>query len=107
MSEIVFIEYPRCTTCKKAKAWHDNPTKAELEKWIPASGLPLRLFFTTSGTLYRSLGVKKMLDEGLSEDEATTLLATDGMLVKRPLVLVDGVPLTPGFKPAEWEEKLL
>lgn len=121
MSEIVFIEYPRCTTCKKAKAWldehhvaytdrnikDDNPTKEELEKWIPASGLPLRRFFNTSGMLYRSLGVKKMLDEGLSEDEATTLLATDGMLVKRPLVLVDGVPLTPGFKPAEWEEKLL
>jgi arsenate reductase (glutaredoxin) len=85
----------------------DNPTKAELDAWIPASGLPLRRFFNTSGTLYRSLGVKKMLDEGLSEDEATTLLATDGMLVKRPRVLVDGVPLTPGFKPAEWEEKLL
>ena len=121
MSEIVFIEYPCCTTCKKAKAWldehhvaytdrnikEDNPTEEELEKWIPASGLPLRRFFNTSGTLYRSLGVKRMLDEGLSDDEATAVLATDGMLVKRPLVLVDGVPLTPGFKPKEWEERLL
>ena len=119
--EVLFVEYPKCSTCKKARAWleaqgiafesrhivEEPPTAAELAAWQQASGLSLRRFFNISGMLYRELGVKKMLDEGLSEDEATTLLATDGMLVKRPLVLVDGVPLTPGFKPAEWEEKLL
>ena len=120
MSEIVFIEYPRCTTCKKAKTWldehhvtytdrnikDDNPPKAELDAWIPASGLPLRRFFNTSGTLYRSLGVKKMLDEGMGDDAALELLASNGMLVKRPLLVVDGVPAAPGFKEAAWKEAL-
>ena len=121
MGEILFIQYPRCSTCKKAKAWldshgvsytsrditEDNPSKEELKAWKEASGLPIRRFFNTSGKLYRELNVKKLLDAGMEDDEAYALLATDGMLVKRPILLIDGVPLTPGFKEAEWAEKLL
>ena len=121
MGEILFIQYPRCSTCKKAKAWldshgiaytsrditEDNPTKEELKAWKEASGLPVRRFFNTSGKLYRELNVKKLLDAGMKDDEVYALLATDGMLVKRPILLIDGVPLTPGFKEAEWAEKLL
>jgi arsenate reductase len=118
---ITFIQYPRCSTCRKAKAWldghgiayterdiaEDNPGADELRRWQEASGLPVRRFFNTSGRLYRELGVKKLLDEGMEDADAFALLATDGMLVKRPLLVVDGVPLTPGFREAEWEEKLL
>lgn len=117
---VVFIEYPKCSTCKKAKKWlqdqgidfeerdivADNPTAAELRAWREASGLPVRRFFNTSGTRYRELDVKRRLDEGMTADEAYDLLATDGMLVKRPLLVVDGVPAAPGFREATWAEAL-
>lgn len=115
---MLFIEYPKCTTCKKAKKWLDdnsieytdrhikeeNPTYEELKKWYEESGLPLKRFFNTSGLIYKSMGLKDKLTE-MSEDEQLKLLATDGMLVKRPLVIADGAILT-GFKEKEWEEKL-
>ncbi|MGI6755253.1 MAG: arsenate reductase family protein [Atopobiaceae bacterium] len=117
---VVFIEYPRCTTCKRAKKWleehgidftdrhivEQNPTSAELSAWHKASGLPLRRFFNTSGTLYREMGLKDKLNAGMSDEEGYQLLATNGMLVKRPILLVDGTPLTPGFKETEWAEAL-
>lgn len=115
----LFIQYPKCSTCQKAKAWLDghginyndrhiveqNPTEAELATWIDASGLPIRRFFNTSGILYRELGLGSKLDS-LDRTEAIRLLATNGMLVKRPLVITDGAVLV-GFKPAEWEQTLL
>lgn len=115
---MLFIEYPKCTTCKKAKKWLDdngieytdrhikeeNPTYEELKKWYEESGLPLKRFFNTSGLIYKSMGLKDKLPK-MSEDEQLKLLATDGMLVKRPLVIADGAILT-GFKEKEWEEKL-
>mgnify|MGYP000810150660 FL=1 len=108
---VLFIEYPKCTTCKKAKKWldehgveyvdrhivEDNPTAAELAEWHERSGLPLRRFFNTSGMKYRELGIKAKLDAGMTDEEAYELLATDGMLVKRPLIVADNVVLT-GFK---------
>ncbi len=117
---VLFIEYPKCTTCKKAKKWldehgveyidrhivEDNPTAAELAKWHERSGLPLRRFFNTSGMRYRELGIKAKLDAGMTDEEAYALLATDGMLVKRPLVVADNVVLT-GFKEDSWAEALL
>ena len=117
---VLFIEYPKCTTCKKAKKWlddhgveyvdrhivEDNPTAGELAAWQARSGLPLRRFFNTSGMKYRELGVKAMLDAGMTDEEAFALLATDGMLVKRPIVVADDTVLT-GFKEAAWEEALL
>ena len=117
---VLFIEYPKCTTCKKAKKWldehgveyvdrhivEDNPTAGELAAWQARSGLPLRRFFNTSGMKYRELGVKAMLDAGMTDEETFALLATDGMLVKRPIVVADDVVLT-GFKEAAWEEALL
>ena len=117
---VLFIEYPKCTTCKKAKKWldehgieyadrhivEDNPTAAELAEWHERSGLPLRRFFNTSGMKYRELGIKAKLDAGMTDEEAYELLATDGMLVKRPIVVTDGTVLT-GFKEAAWEEALL
>lgn len=117
---VLFLEYPKCTTCKKAKKWldehgveyvdrhivEDRPTAAELEEWIARSGLPLRRFFNTSGIKYRELGVKAQLDAGMSEEDAIALLASDGMLVKRPLVVTDGGVLV-GFKEAAWEDSLL
>lgn len=119
MSQILFLEYPRCTTCKKAKKWLDErgvdyadrhiveerPSEEELSAWIALSGLPLRRFFNTSGMAYRELGVKARLDAGMTDDEAIALLATNGMLVKRPLVVGDGFVLV-GFKEGEWEERL-
>ena len=116
---MLFIEYPKCTTCQKAKRWLDdhgiayqdrhikeeNPSFEELKVWYQRSGLPLKRFFNTSGLLYKSMGLKDKLPT-MSEDEQLQLLATDGMLVKRPLLVTDTVVLT-GFKPAEWEEKLL
>lgn len=116
----LFIEYPKCTTCKKVKKWldehgveyidrhivEDNPTAEELAAWQQRSGLPLRRFFNTSGMKYRELGIKAKLDAGMSDEEAFALLATDGMLVKRPIVVTDGAVLV-GFKEAAWEEALL
>ncbi|MBP7185334.1 MAG: arsenate reductase family protein [Ruminococcus sp.] len=113
-----FICYPKCSTCKKAQTWLDsngikyelrdikgnNPTADELREWHKKSGLPLRRFFNTSGQLYRSLELKDKLDN-LSEDEQFDLLASDGMLVKRPLLVTDSKVLV-GFKEKEWEETL-
>lgn len=84
----------------------DNPTAEELASWQQRSGLPLRRFFNTSGMKYRELGIKAKLDAGMSDEEAFALLATDGMLVKRPIVVTDGAVLV-GFKEAAWEEALL
>ena len=116
---MLFICYPKCTTCQKAKKWlesqgiayterniaEENPTYAELKKWYKKSGLPLKSFFNTSGLLYKSMQLKDKLPE-MSEEEQLKLLATDGMLVKRPLV-VDGDNVLTGFKEAEWTEKML
>ncbi|MBP3481618.1 MAG: arsenate reductase family protein [Clostridia bacterium] len=113
---MLFIEYPKCTTCQKAKKWldennltyedrnikEDNPTYDELRKWYGKSGLSLKKFFNTSGLLYKSMKLKDKLPE-MSEDEMLMLLATDGMLVKRPIVITDDIVLT-GFKPSEWEK---
>lgn len=110
--------YKKCSTCQRALKWLDEkgidyeerpireerPTAEELKEWYQQSGLPLKRFFNTSGSLYKELNLKERLP-GMSEDEQLALLATDGMLVKRPLVVGDGVVLT-GFKEAEWEEKL-
>ena len=111
-----FICYPKCTTCQKAKKWLDekgisyelrdikekNPTAAELKDWHKKSGLPLKKFFNTSGLLYKSMELKNKLPE-MSEDEQIKLLATDGMLVKRP-ILVNGSKVLVGFKESEYEE---
>ncbi len=113
---MLFICYPKCSTCKKARKWleeneigfderdikENRPTRKELAKWHKASGLPLRRFFNTSGMLYRELQLKDKLSD-MSEDEMLDLLATDGMLVKRPLLITDDAVLV-GFKQAEWEE---
>ncbi len=115
---ILFLEYPKCSTCKKAKAWletngvafddrhivEQNPTAAELKGWWQQSGLPLKKFFNTSGLLYKSLGLKDKLPT-MTEEEQLRLLASDGMLVKRPLVIREGMVLT-GFREGEWAEKL-
>jgi arsenate reductase len=115
---MLFIEYPKCSTCQKAKKWldengfdytdrhikEDNPTYEELKSWHEQSGLPLKRFFNTSGLLYKSMQLKDKL-QTMSEDEQLRLLATDGMLVKRPLLICDKAVLT-GFKQNEWEEKL-
>ena len=115
---MVFLQYPPCSTCKKAKTWLDahglaytdrhikeaNPTYEELKLWYEMSGLPLKRFFNTSGLLYKSLNLKERLPE-MSEEEQLRLLATDGMLVKRPLIIQDSMVLT-GFKEAEWEKLL-
>ena len=113
-----FIEYAKCSTCKKAKSWLDakgipyecrpireqNPTAEELKEWHKQSGLPLKRFFNTSGNLYKELGLKDKMAQ-MTEEEQLKLLATDGMLVKRPLVVTEDMVLT-GFKEAEWKEKL-
>ena len=115
---MLFIEYPPCSTCQKAKKWLDekgiaytdrhikekNPTYEELKAWYAMSGLPLKKFFNTSGLVYKSLGLKDKLPT-MTEDEQLRLLATDGMLVKRPLVIGDDFVLT-GFKEKDWEEKV-
>ena len=115
---MLFICYPKCTTCQKAKKWlesqgiayterniaEENPTYAELKEWYKKSGLPLKRYFNTSGLLYKSMQLKDKLLE-MSEEEQLKLLATDGMLVKRPLV-VDGDTVLTGFKEAEWIEKM-
>ena len=115
---MLFIQYPPCTTCQKAKKWLDahgisyqdrhikenNPTYEELKHWYEISGLPLKKFFNTSGLVYKSLGLKDKLPT-MTEEEQLHLLATDGMLIKRPLVISGDVVLT-GFKEAEWEARL-
>lgn len=117
---VLFVEYPKCTTCKRAKKWlddhgvayadrhivEDNPTAAELADWHGRSGLPVRRFFNTSGMKYRELGVKAQLDAGMSEADAFELLATDGMLVKRPIIAAGDTVLV-GFRESEWEAALL
>ena len=116
---MLFIEYPKCTTCKKAKKWLESheitftdrpikeeaPTYDELKEWHQKSGLPLKKFFNTSGQLYRSLELKDKLPS-MSEEEQFRLLASDGMLVKRPIVVTENAVLV-GFKEAEWEKELL
>ena len=118
-SDVLFIEYPKCSTCRKAKKWldergiaytdrhivEDNPTADELRTWIATSGLPIRRFFNTSGMKYRELGMKDRFAVGITEDECLELLSQDGMLVKRPLVVGDDFVLV-GFKQAEWEQAL-
>ena len=115
---MLFIQYPPCSTCQKAKKWLDakgvaytdrhikenNPTYEELKAWYEMSGLPLKKFFNTSGMIYRDLGLKDKLP-AMSEEEQLRLRATDGMLVKRPLVIGDGFVLT-GFREKEWAEKI-
>lgn len=117
---VLFVEYPKCTTCKRAKKWlddhgvaytdrhivEDNPTADELADWHGHSGLPVRRFFNTSGMKYRELGVKAQLDAGMSDAEAFELLATDGMLVKRPIIVAGDTVLV-GFRESEWEAALL
>lgn len=116
---MVFLCYPACTTCKKAQAFLDglgvsytlrnikaeNPSREELAEWHARSGLPLKRFFNTSGLAYKALGLKDKLP-GMSEEEQLRLLASDGMLVKRPVVVTESAVLV-GFRPAEWEKALL
>ncbi|MBR5381169.1 MAG: arsenate reductase family protein [Oscillospiraceae bacterium] len=116
---MLFVCYPKCTTCQKAEKWlqanglaydarnikEDRPTRAELKAWYEKSGLPLRKFFNTSGLQYKALGLKDRLPT-MSEDEQLDLLATDGMLVKRPILVGDGFVLV-GFKEDAWRERVL
>ena len=113
---VVFVEYPKCTTCQKAKKWLDengieyvdrhikenNPSFEELSEWHKKSGLPLKKFFNTSGLIYKSMGLKDKL-ASMSEEEQLRLLASDGMLVKRPLVVTEKNVFA-GFRPDEWEK---
>ena len=113
-----FVCYPKCTTCQRAKKWlddngveyelrdikQDNPSLGELTEWFKQSGLPIRKFFNTSGLLYKSLDLKNKRPH-MSEDEMLALLATDGMLVKRPIIIGADAVLV-GFKEAEWNEKI-
>ena len=115
---MLFIEYPKCTTCQKAKKWLEsngvevdardivleNPTRDELVAWYEKSGLALKKFFNTSGMLYRELGLKDKLPN-MTEDEQLDLLASDGKMVKRPIIVGHDFILV-GFKEKEWEEKL-
>ena len=115
---MLFLCYPKCTTCQKARAYLDakgvpyefrdikleNPTADELRQWWQASGMPLRKFFNTSGLQYKALNLKDKLST-MTEEEQLALLATDGMLVKRPILVGDGFVVT-GFRQAEWDEKL-
>ena len=114
----LFLEYPKCSTCQKAKKWLDerkisyedrhivekNPTEEELKTWIARSGLPIKKFFNTSGQLYRALGLKEKLP-AMGEEEMLSLLASDGMLVKRPLLVGEDFTLV-GFREADWAARL-
>lgn len=116
--KMLFVHYPKCTTCKRAKKWLDehqisyeerdikenNPSLEELKEWYQRSELPLKRFFNTSGMLYKEMKLKDKLPE-MSEDEQLALLASDGMLVKRPIVVTKESVLV-GFKEAQWEEEL-
>ncbi len=115
---MLFIEYPPCTTCKKAKTWlqeqgvkfttrhikEQNPTARELSEWQEKSGLPLKKFFNTSGLVYKNLGLKDKLPT-MTREEQLALLASDGMLVKRPILVTENTVLV-GFKAADWEKLL-
>lgn len=117
---MLFLEYPPCSTCKKARKWLDdhgiaytarhikenNPSYEELKLWLERSGLPIKKFFNTSGQQYKALGLKDRLP-GMSVDEQLQLLATDGMLVKRPVVVTEDGTILTGFREAEWEQNLL
>ena len=114
--EILFVEYPKCSTCQKAKKWlqeqgvsftsrhikEQNPTKEELKEWHQKSGLDIKRFFNTSGMLYREMQLKDKLPD-MTEEEQYELLASDGMLVKRPVLVTDTTVLT-GFREKEWEK---
>ncbi len=116
--DVLFVEYPKCSTCKKAKQWleghgvqfadrdivNERPTADELREWHRRSGLPLRRFFNTSGMLYREMELAKKLPD-MSEEEQIELLSTNGMLVKRPLLVTDAA-IVPGFREAAWAEAL-
>ena len=115
---MIFLFYPKCSTCQKAKKWldeqnieytqrhiaEDNPSYEELKEWYDKSGLPLKKFFNTSGMLYKEMQLKDKLP-AMSEEEQLELLASNGMLVKRPIVIKGNTVLV-GFKEAEWEEKV-
>ncbi|WP_167959200.1 arsenate reductase family protein [Anaerosporobacter faecicola] len=115
---MLFLEYPKCSTCVKAKKWlidqnieftdrhivEDNPNYEELKEWYKMSGLPLKKFFNTNGLLYKEMKLKDKLPT-MKEEEQLSLLATNGMLVKRPLLVQEGQVLV-GFKEAEWSEKM-
>lgn len=117
---MLFLEYPPCSTCKKAKKWLDdheiaytsrhikeeNPSYEELKHWLEISGLPVKKFFNTSGLLYKSLGLKDKLP-GMSVEEQLQLLATDGMLVKRPIIVTEDGNVLTGFKEKDWSYFLL
>ena len=117
-ADVLFLEYPKCSTCQKAKKWldahdvaytdrhivEDNPTAEELRAWHAASGLALKKFFNTSGLAYKSMELSKKLPS-MSEDEQFALLASDGMLVKRPILVGDGFVLV-GFREADWTAAL-
>ncbi|MBQ7002173.1 MAG: arsenate reductase family protein [Oscillospiraceae bacterium] len=117
---MLFLEYPPCSTCKKAKKWleaqgvsytarhikEENPSYEELKEWLESSGLPVKKFFNTSGLLYKSMELKDKLPQ-MSVEEQLQLLATDGMLVKRPLVVTEDGRVLTGFKEKEWTEVLL
>lgn len=116
---MLFVHYPKCTTCQKAKKWLEanglafterhikeaNPTLEELKEWHKKSGLPLKKFFNTSGMLYRSMELKDKLPS-MPEEEQYALLASDGMLVKRPIIVTEDTVLI-GFKESEWKDTLL
>ena len=117
---MLFLEYPACSTCKKAKKWleehniayvdrhikEDNPSYEELKHWLDISGLPVKKFFNTSGMQYRALELKDKLP-GMSVEEQLQLLSSDGMLVKRPIIVTDDGKVLTGFKEADWENILL
>ena len=115
---VLFVEYPKCSTCKKAKKWlvehniaffhrhivEDNPSKEELMAWAAKSGLPLKRFFNTSGSLYREMGLKERLS-AMTDEAQFELLASNGMMVKRPIIVADDFVLV-GFKENDWENAL-
>ena len=117
---MLFLEYPPCSTCKKARKWLDahgisyvdrhikesNPSYEELKRWYETSGLPLKKFFNTSGLQYRALELKDKLPT-MSEEEQLQLLASDGMLVKRPVLVTDDGKVLTGFKEADWENTVI
>lgn len=119
MEKVLFVQYPKCTTCKKAAKWLDehgisyesrhikeeNPTFDELKQWNEKSGLDIKRFFNTSGMLYREMNLKEKLEQ-MTPEEKLKLLATDGMLVKRPIIVTEETVLT-GFREKEWEDVLL